>query len=263
MPKKEIETAVAMYDLHFPQHHKPTLDAILDFLKRNPVDIFVFGGDALDMAELSHHNKHKGLYKLPGSYKRNIDSFRRDVLNQIEARLSKDCKKIWLTGNHEFWAYEMVEEHPELQGSIEPELLLGLEQRGWKVIPFGHSFKYGELTFIHGQELGGCGNQNSTMHAKKAVEVYCTNVLYGHYHAPQCFTKVLPTDQRRKWQAHCSPIAGSVNPQYLEHRPTAWLNGFSLVEFRSNGEFCLFPIICIDGVCSYGGKLYGARKRTV
>lgn len=259
MPRKEIETCLALYDLHYPQWHKPTFDAIIDFLKHNPIDIFVFGGDALDMAELSHHNKHKGLYKLPGSYKKNIEGFKTQVLNPIEKLLPKHCKKVFIIGNHEFWGHELVEQQPELQGSVEPELLLGLEERGWQVIPFGRSFKYGELTICHGQELGGCGNQNSTMHAKKALEVYCTNVLYGHYHAPQSFTKVLPTDQRRKWQAHCSPIAGSVNPHYLENRPTSWLNGWTLVEFRKSGEFCLFPIICIDGTASYGGKVYGKK----
>lgn len=260
MPKnKEVKTAVAIYDLHYPQHHQPTVDAILDFLTRNKPDIVILGGDQLDCAEISHHNKHKGLYKLPGSYKRNIDNFDKNILKKIEASISSDCQKIWIQGNHENWSYELVEHNPELQGMVEPELLLNLEERGWQFVPFNHSFKYGELTIIHGAELAGCGNQNSTFHAKKAMEIFCTNVLYGHYHAPQTFTKLLPTDQKRKWQAHCAPIAGNVNPLYLENRPTAWLHGWVVIEFRKDGEFNLYPVIAIDGVASYGGKLYGKR----
>lgn len=260
MPTKDVEIWIAAYDIHFPQYHKPTFNALLDFLRRNRVDGFLFGGDQLDNACISHHNKGKGLYKLPGQYRKETEGFNNEILKPIERLLGKGVTKVWLPGNHGYWEHELVETNPELEGSVEREQLLGLEARGWKVVPFGKSYRYGELTFIHGNELGGVGNQNSAQHAKKAVEMYCTNVLYGHYHSPQLYTKILPTDSRRKWQAHCSPILGDVNPLYLENRATAWLNGFCVIEVRKNGEFNIYPIIVIDGVFSFAGKIYGGKK---
>lgn len=258
MPKKEVELYVACYDLHYPMVHQPTVDAMLDFVRKNPVAGFVWGGDQFDNSCISHHNRGKGLYKLPGQYAAETRGFD-TLLKQIEGLLPKTANRVWIEGNHDNWEFELVETHPELQGTIERPLLLGLKDRGWKVIPMGKTFKYGELTFVHGETLTGVGNQASAMHAKKAIEIYCTNILYGHMHAPQSFTKVLPSDTRRKWMSWCSPIAGDVNPKYLENRPTAWLNGFTIIEFHDKGLFNVYPVVVIDGKFSYGGKIYGGK----
>jgi hypothetical protein len=257
--KKEVELYVAVYDLHYPQYDKPTFNAIMDFLRRNPVDGFVWGGDQFDNAEISHHNKGKGLYKLPGSYAKNTTGFDKDILRVVESALPKGCEKVWIEGNHDHWQYEFVELHPELQNTIEREQLLQLQERGWKFIPMGTAFQHGELSYVHGETLSGMGNQSPAGHAKKAVETYCCNVLYGHFHNPMSYTKILPTDTKRKWMGWCSPIAGHVNPTYLQNRPTAWLTGFTIVEYRQNGYFNLYPVIIIDGKFSFAGKIYGGK----
>lgn len=256
--KQEPELWVAAYDIHYPVIHKPTFNAMLDFIENNKVSGFVFGGDQFDNSCISHHNRGKGLYKLPGQYAKETKGFDADILKPIEAHLG-DIPKIWIEGNHDNWEYELIETHPELQGSIERPLLLNIEERDWKYVPMGTGYKYGELTFIHGETLTGVGNQASAMHAKKAIETYCTNVLYGHMHSPQSFTKVLPSDTKRKWMSWCSPVIGDVNPKYLENRPTAWLNGFTIIEFRANGLFNVYPVVVIDGQFSFGGKIYGSK----
>lgn len=255
---KETQLWVAAYDIHYPATHKPTLDALLDFLGRNSVDGFVFGGDQFDNACISHHNRGKGLYKLPGQYAAETKGFDKNILSPIEGLLPEDAERVWIEGNHDNWEFELVETHPELLGTIERPVLLDIQERGWKYVPMGTCFKKGELTIIHGEALTGVGNQAAGVHAKKALEIYCTNVLYGHMHAPQSFTKVLPSDTNRKWMSWCSPILGDVNPKYLENRPTAWLNGFTIIEFRDKGLFNVYPIVVIDGKFSYGGKIYGS-----
>lgn len=257
--KKETELWVAAYDIHYPMYHKPTFNALLDFLNSNSVDGFVFGGDQFDNSCISHHNKGKGLYKLPGQYAAETKGFDRDVLSAIERLLPDTAERVWIEGNHDHWEFELVETHPELLGSVERPVLLDVMERGWKLVPMGTCFKKGELTFIHGEALTGVGNQAAGVHSKKALEIYCTNVLYGHMHAPQSFTKVLPSDTSRKWMSWCSPIIGDVNPKYLENRPTAWLNGFTIVEFRDKGLFNVYPIVVIDGQFSFGGKVYGKK----
>lgn len=257
--KSETSLWIGCYDVHYPSYHKPTFNALLDFLRHNRIDGFVFGGDQLDNACISHHNKGKGLYKLPGQYAAETKGFDKEILKPIENLLPEGCSKQWLIGNHDGWEFELVETHPELQGSIERPLLLNLKERGWNVTEMGRAFKHGELTFIHGEVLTGVGNQAAGFHAKKALEIYCSNVLYGHMHAPQSFTKLLPSDSSRKWMSWCSPIIGDVNPKYLENRPTAWLNGFTIIEFRDKGLFNVYPVVVIDGKFSFGGKVYGGK----
>jgi hypothetical protein len=113
------------------------------------------------------------------------------------------------------------------------------------------------LNIIHGEIVSGVGNQVSGQPAKKALEIYGSNVLLGHTHAPQSFAKISPVEAKKKYMAWVAPVLCTTNPAYLRNRPTAWINGFTIVELHSNGTFNLFPIIVIDGKFSYGGKEYG------
>jgi predicted phosphodiesterase len=253
---------VCLFDIHHPKVHKPTLNAAREFIacNRSKVAGVYLGGDQFDNEEISHHNSNKPLYKPAGSYDRNTRSFDAQVLTPIEEIIPRGVEKIWQIGNHDDWEYQFIESHPELQGTIERPILLNLEKRGWQVIPCGGSYEIGKLTLIHGETLSGVGNQASGYHAKKAVETYAGSVLYGHMHAPQSYTKVLPHHRTDKWQGTCSPIVGATNPGYLRNRPTAWLNGFTIVETHGNGLFNVYPVIVVDGQFSFAGQVYGKKK---
>jgi hypothetical protein len=186
-----------------------------------------------------------------------IEGFDRDILTPLERLLPRHCKKVWIIGNHERFEQDFLERHPELEDVCNHIRLLRLIERGWEIIPLGHAYKLGKLNIVHGEILSGIGNQCGVFPAKKAVELYAGNVLAGHTHSPQTFTKVSPVQTTNKWQAYIAPTAGAVNPTYLRNRPTAWLNGFVTIDIFSNGQFNLFPIIVYDGRCSYGGKQYG------
>jgi hypothetical protein len=81
------------------------------------------------------------------------------------------------------------------------------------------------LICIHGEAVGSGGGNA----AKKAVEIYCQNVLMGHGHQLQASSKCSPSSRKKKVCAWMSPIVGSVSPRYLKHRANAWLNGMTLV----------------------------------
>jgi hypothetical protein len=238
-------------DVHYPKIDKKTLRALLHFMRDNPVDGFIFGGDQFDNECISHHTKGKPLLRNARGFLNDEIGFEKSVLSPIEKLLPKNCQRIWIIGNHDRWEHELVEEQPELDGALDRPSRLRLKDRGWKVIPCGKEYTYGKLTFIHGETL------SSSQHAKKAVETYCCNLVYAHFHSPQSYTKTLPLSSSQKWMAYCSPILGRVDPYYLRNRPTGWLNGFTLVEFRPNGDFNVFPVVCARGKFSYGGKIYG------
>lgn len=255
MPK--VKTCAVLADIHYPHYDKATLKAVLDYLDKNKVDVLIFQGDQLDMQNISHHTKGKPGLRDKGGYLDDIYGFERDVLKPVEARLKKDCKKYWIIGNHEDWEQDLVDEQPELKKLIDHVRLLKLKELGYEVVPLGHAVRLGKLTVVHGEALTGIGNQAGAFSAKKAVELYASNVLAAHTHAPQCFTRVSPVDSSQKWQGYISPIIGSLNPHYLRNRPTAWINGFSLVELHEDGTFNLYLINIIKGSFSYGGVVYG------
>lgn len=77
---------VAVYDIHYPKIHKPTWDAILDFVGRNSGKIagFLFGGDQLDNEEIGHWSAGKPLFRPTGSYKANTLGFNANVLSPMK-----------------------------------------------------------------------------------------------------------------------------------------------------------------------------------
>jgi len=254
MTKPEIW--VAGYDLHFSKYHKPTFGAMMALIQDLKPAGFVFGGDQFDNAEISHHNRRKPLYKPPGSYKRNTERFDVEILQPIERGVPKGTNLVWIVGNHDYWEYEFVEGHPQFLGLVDRPTELGLVKRGWEVIPLGNAKRLGHLNIIHGEILTGIGNQAGIYPSRKAVELYGDNVLAGHTHAPQSFAKISPVEVKHKHMAWIAPILGDCNPVYLENRPTAWLNGFVVIEFYGGGMFNLYPILTFNGRCSYGGKVY-------
>lgn len=247
---------VAGYDSHAPYFHRPTVNALLDFLSKNKVDGFIWGGDQLDNDCISHHTKGKPLYRTKRAYLNGVDCFRENLLQPVEERLPKGAERIWIVGNHERFEADLIEEHPELEELVTHKRLLDLEKLGYETIPLGHAKKIGKLMVVHGEILTGIGNQAGMYPAKKAVELYAGNVLAGHTHSPQMFSRVSPVGQQ-KWQGYIAPVLCSLNPNYLRNRATAWVNGFVIIEFWDSGRFNLYLVNVIDGCFAYGGQIYG------
>jgi predicted phosphodiesterase len=191
----KVDLAIAVYDSHYPKYDKPTWKVIFEYLKDNKADRFIFGGDQLDLACISHHTKHQPIFRTRRSYMNNIAGFDRDILTPLERVLGDNCEKIWIIGNHEDWEQDLINEHPELEDAIGHVQLLRLVERGWTIIPLGHAYKCGKLNVIHGEILSGIGNQAGMYPSRKAVELYASNVLAGHTHAPQTFTRAYLADR--------------------------------------------------------------------
>jgi predicted phosphodiesterase len=246
---------VAAFDYHSPNVDWPTHKALLSFLSKNKVRGFIFGGDQNDNEEISHHNKKKFLLRVPGSYARNTASFNDRVLEPIERLLPRTASRVWIEGNHDDWENQLVQEQPELGGSIERRIALDLDKHGWEFIPVGRIFKLGKLSVIHGEAVFGFGSL-ATNHSAKALLAYNSSVLYGHVHSPQSASRIAPFNQKDKHMAWCSPILGATNPRYLREKPTAWINGFTIIEAREDGSFNVYPIVVTRGQFTFGGITY-------
>jgi predicted phosphodiesterase len=255
---------VTVFDIHYPHIHYPTWYAALDFIRQNPDKIagFLFGGDQHDNAEISHHTAGKPLYRPTGSYAAHTKGFDK-ILTELENVLPDEAERVWIQGNHDAWVNQLIERQPELSGTLERPLLLNLEERGWQVLELGEGKQLGKLLVIHGEGLTGIGNQASIYHAKKSVESFCCSVLYGHLHTAQSYTKILPHSEKDKWIGYSSPACCTLNPTYLQNRPTAWVNGFTIVELQEPSKklsnFNVYPVIVSNGSFAFGGNVYGKK----
>jgi len=252
---EKVITAVSYFDAHFPKLHRPTWRACLDFVRRNRVDVFVFGGDNLDCSSISRHTKGKPLFRPRGQMKKDLDEFDREMLKPIERAVKSGCELVWLTGNHEDWAAQLIEEMPELDGLLDFPEYLKLKERGWKVKPQGGHFKKGKLKWIHGDVVSGSGLNA----VRNALNTYVENIVMGHGHTAASATKTLPHSRQHKWQAWMTGTGGELDHGYLKKKPTGWLNQFAITEFRRGGLFCHYPVTVYGGACSFGGRIYGRK----
>lgn len=253
--KNQAGLWVLAFDIHYPLVHKPAFNAMMDFLTKNAVRGFVFGGDQMDNSSISHHNVRRILFREPGAYAKATAGFDKDILIPLEKLIPKDSARIYISGNHDFWEKQLVEENPELEGTIEREILLHLSQRGWDFVPTGKGFNLGKLLVIHGETLNGAS------YAKKGIENYAQSIAMGHHHSVQSFTKVLPQSQQDKWIGQSFPALCTTNPVYLRNAPNAWVNGFGIVEVDEQGNFNMYPVVVTKGQFRYGGKSYGKRTK--
>lgn len=198
---------------------------------------------------ISHHTRGKPGLRAPDGYDRDVRGFDKHILSPLESLLPRGCQRIYHIGNHEVWERDLWEEQPELKGAINHIRNLRLKERGWRIIPQGGMSRIGKLRIIHGDVVGAGMYQ-----AKKLMDQVSFNVLSGHTHSPQLYTKVTLSNEKR--QAVVAPILGNVNASYLKGRATAWVNGFVVIELRPGGRFNQYNVNVTEGACSYGGKIY-------
>ena len=123
-----------------------------------------------------------------------------------------------------------------------------------KIIPYRQFVKLGKIYFIHGDIQQGYQSAN---HAKKVVETYNRNVVYGHHHTLQAHTKISPVGIEETHTAYCIPALADTNPDWAKDRPNSWLNGFGVFYITDGGNFSVFPIVAIkNSFISPDGKFY-------
>jgi hypothetical protein len=183
-------------------------------------------GDQLDMDAISHHAMESNDQRsLEGKrLKKDYEDFSK-ILRRHRKIVGRECEIYFFMGNHEEWASRLVDTMPTLEGFIEPENNLPFEELKIKVIPPRHSLKLGKIVFIHGDLDRGYG---SIHHAKKAVELYNKNIVYGDKHTLQVFTKVSPIGIDETHTGFAIPCLADIRPKWARDKPNSWLNGFGV-----------------------------------
>ena len=255
MPKVRMGLITADEQIPFHLRDHNGMGAVEKYIVDAKPDIRVRLGDMLDMNALQGWTRMSP-EGVEWDEIRDEIAIANDMMDRQDAKLPAHCEKHFWMGNHEerlmkfrhknrFSAYWIKNK------TTIPYLIrdLKLKERGYKVHPQNDAHPFGKLYMFHGDNY-------STWHTQKNVLAYEANLVYGHVHSPQRFTKVGRIDKSPKsaWSIGC---LCSTNPEWKNGGPNAWVSGFAIFYLQDNGLFNLYPVDMSKGsFVAPNGKLY-------
>ena len=232
--------AVVVPDQHFPIHDQKAVDCAIAIMKFLKPDVFINLGDVGEWESVSAWK-----YKV----NKGIDQFDK-VLDKI------GCKERYiLAGNHDEWLDRFAENkvggHSLLNGYTF-EKACKWKERGYKYYRYNQPLKLGKVNFIHGAYV-------TTYHAKKHLEAYGANIVYGHTHDIQRHTLTkLDSGTIGAWSMGCLKDMRHEKNCWLRGRLHNWNHAVGVVDWFANGNFKIEVIEIIKGVTSVWGKVISA-----
>ncbi len=236
--------AVVLSDVHIDKDGiKPAYAVVKNYIKRRKPDVVVLAGDFVENEPLSHWLVSKKCRINVSSHNEELNAVVKE-LNFLE----KHCGEIvWLEGNHENWTLQYLEDHPEMKGLIEYPNALGLAGRGITWVPQHELYWLGKLAVTHGIYLG----QN---HAKKHMDAYGCNIMYGHTHRSDMHTvNMVQQPTHKAWGLGC---LCDKKPHFMLNKPAKWDHGFGDVYVADNGEINAYIVDIINNRFYHNGKAY-------
>lgn len=230
-----------------------TNHAIVKYMEtEGPWDGYINLGDNYDLNVISDHNRGKP--KLVEG-QRIEDDYRAGsaLLRQHYIAMGQPLNFDLLEGNHEYRAKRYIDAHPEL------EKLVNLERHLPSFVRYTKSWSehklrtIGKATFIHG--IGTSSGQCAA-----ALRDYGTTVFMGHSHGRTLVSMRYHGPDSTKI-AESLPCLCEYNQPYLNKKPTAWQQGFTVFNFWPDGRFNYYVISAFDhSFVSPSGRFYNGKR---
>ena len=182
----EIKRGIALGDIHYPEQDNSSLEIVFSFMKDFNPDYVLLMGDQMDMDCISFYNKGKPKLTEGKRIKYDYMGFQRKVLDRIDSIVNDDCKKYFFIGNHEYRTTRLIEESPQYEGLIEPDVNLKLDD--YIIVPFNECRNIGEMYFMHGMYW-------NKYHSEKTCRIYGKHIFTWHVHTNQVFTMYSPINR--------------------------------------------------------------------
>jgi predicted phosphodiesterase len=250
--KKLFEIALFIPDVHAPHHNPSVCKSVLKLMNDIKFDKIIIMGDFMDYGCISHWNKnrHKTLEmkRLKTDY-----IIGNAILDEFDTRLPKKCDKYFLKGNHERWIDDLLEEMPALEGLIEPEEMLYLKDRNYKIFQYNELVKLGRLFVTHGIYSGS----NSI---KKHIDELKTNILFAHSHTLGMQLSSSPA-RDIAFVGYNVGCLCDLAPDYMKSKPNSWTHGFAIGFFYPDGYFDIQLIRIIRNKFIFNNKIYDGNVK--
>lgn len=248
---KIVDVGIAAYDIHHPVHNKAAISCLFQVIKDVKPSIFILGGDQLDMNTISTFNTKKPKLVENSRIQNDYKLFVKDIFQPLNDALPKNCKKVWLDGNHEERVDRLLDADPKLTGLI--EIYNNIDLSNWTYKKYKEVYQVGHMHFTHGLYF-------NRYHAEKNVRIYQKNIISGHAHTFQVYTSVSPISSLPKQGISIGCLCDK-NPDYRKNVPNRWINQFMVFYILSDGTFRYETPTILHGRMVFNGKLYSGNVR--
>jgi len=248
-----MKRAIVIPDQHFPIHDESALKVVLKAIEFVKPEIFINLGDVGEWGSVSAW-AYKRRKRPPLEYQ--LEEMKKEIkdVNKCIDRIDKVLDKVKcknrhiLAGNHDEWLDAWVEENPYLD-QYTFRNACNWDKRGYKYYRYNEVLSIGKLNFIHGA-------YTTATHAKKHLDAYGANIVYGHTHDIQRYSHTkLDDDGIAAWSMGCLKDMSSENNTWLKGRLHNWNHAFGIVTWFENELFQLETIEINKGQCSVWGKI--------
>lgn len=243
---------IVIPDAHGKDYDRATVAAICAFAKDFKPEYMIQLGDLIDNLPLMSKVKMKYPSFDAVDIKAIDDDYfyANEILNQIDAAVPKETKKVFLPGNHEYRSDIILANYPDLDKILNYKERLEFKKRGWDCSrKYLELFKLGKLSIFHGEYWG-------TNHVMKHLTHYGRNLLYGHTHQIAQSTMATPDREIPYFGASIGCVT-NVNPEWQRSKSNCWEHGFAYGWFdEKSGDFDVVVKRIIHNQFHAEGKIY-------
>ena len=248
-----VRRAIVIPDQHFPLHDQKAVDVTLKAIKLIKPDIFINLGDVGEWNSVSSW-KYKKIKQPPLEYQLPLIDEEIEKVNEGIDKFDEvltGCEKYICAGNHDMWLDYFVMRYPYMKDYTFKKACSWIE-RGYKYLPYNKPLRIGKVNFLHGVYA-------TMYHAKKHLEAYGSNIIYGHTHDIQRHTiSKLDSGTIGAWSMGCLKDMSAEKNQWLRGALTNWNHGFGIVDFFKGGNFKVEVVEIVKGVTSVWGDIISA-----
>jgi len=240
-------------DQHAPIYDKQAVNVVLKAIDLVKPDTLINLGDVGEWSSVSAWRyKSKKLppleYQLPF-----VDEEIAEVNSMLDLFDKFEIEhKYMLQGNHDLWLDNFVERHPYMSDYTFRKACK-IDERGYKYYPFNKVLKIGKANFIHGAYY-------NIYHARRHLEAYGQNIIYGHTHDVQRHTATKLGGTIGAWSMGCVKDMSSESNRWLRGRLHNWQHAFGIIDWFSNGDFRLDVVEIIHGKTTVWGQIIEADQ---
>jgi predicted phosphodiesterase len=246
------KVGIVIPDQHFPIHDKKAYSVVLQAIEHVKPEVFINLGDVGEWTSVNGH-RYKRRKRPPLEYQ--LPMIDDDIqktnaeIDRVDKVLDKiNCKERYiLAGNHDEWLDAFVEENPYL-----PEYSFRKackwDERGYKYLRYNEVLTLGKANFIHGAYCG-------LNHAKKHLDAYGVNLIYGHTHDIQRYSATRLQDGNiSAWSMGCLKNMSAEKNRWLKGRLHNWNHSFGIITWFKDNTFQLDVIDIIKGKANVYGE---------
>lgn len=255
-PVPQRYSAVVWGDVHIPFQDPDAVEVFKQIVSEvDPEKLFCIG-DVFDFWQISNYRPPKNPDK---DFQETLNGAARHLAEVYE--IANPNEAHFFAGNHEDrWDRMMLKARedvrfrqllklPKIRRALEFEEVAGFEELGYEYHPYvegGIFIENDDLILTHGEHA-------NKYVARKMLDIYGMNVMFGHAHRIQNFTRRDVKGQEAGFSIGC---LCDIDPHY-DNTQTDWHQGFAVVTFGPN-YFNVEQVRIHDGTAIYRGKEYSA-----